>query len=233
MLPALLAIAIGVVGFSAGCTNDDAKEKPDAAETELAIPPGRVLPVPDKATYNEADVVFAQDILVNFRQAAEIAGLAQQHSANPQVKALAATAVKNRQPGINAMPRWLDLKRQPQPAYGATTAAPGPTGAAPGPTAASPGPTGMTPSPGPVGIIQALPAVTVSADELASLAAARGAEFDKLFVSLLSRLNSAATELSKKYQNSGVDGILLPFAHRMDREQGVEATELGRLNAGS
>jgi uncharacterized protein (DUF305 family) len=81
-------------------------------------------PVPTDASYNSADVVFAQDLLVHLRQAVEMTRLAKQRATSPEVKALAVKAEKDREEGLILLPMWLDKNGQPQaPGQGGGAAA--------------------------------------------------------------------------------------------------------------
>jgi uncharacterized protein (DUF305 family) len=107
---ALLAAACAAILVS-GCGADDAPEAATASP-----PPSRMSPVPSNASYNSADVVFAQDLLVYLRQSMDMTRLAKTRATNPEVKALAVKAEKDREAGLILLPMWLDKNHQPQTA---------------------------------------------------------------------------------------------------------------------
>lgn len=88
-LPILAAVTTVAVLTLAGCGNDDA----DSQASEQ---------------FNDADVTFAQQMIPHHRQAVEMAQLAQERAASPEVKSLAADIERAQGPEIETMSSWLD-----------------------------------------------------------------------------------------------------------------------------
>jgi uncharacterized protein (DUF305 family) len=110
-LRALLVAGLAALAVTAGCGTDDS---PTSAPTTPAGP-SRVSPIPSNASYNEADVTFAQESVLHLNQAIEMARLAKTRAANPAVKKLAAKAEKDRQQVIDVINLWLKEAKQPIP----------------------------------------------------------------------------------------------------------------------
>nr|WP_082534897.1 DUF305 domain-containing protein [Nonomuraea pusilla] len=81
-----------------------------AAGTDAAQP---------SASFNDADVMFAQMMIPHHRQAVEMADLAATRAADPEVKKLAATIKAAQDPEIETMRGWLEAWGRPESAGGA------------------------------------------------------------------------------------------------------------------
>lgn len=124
--------------------------------------------------FTEADVGFMTGMIHHHAQAVEMAMLAPRNGAGPEVRTLAARILSSQQDEIALMQRWLEDRDQPVPALHVTDdgvrvhgGAPhaGHTGGAHGGHASMPG--------------------MLTPDQLASLAGARGPDFDRLFLTLM------------------------------------------------
>ncbi|MER7499768.1 DUF305 domain-containing protein [Nonomuraea pusilla] len=71
------------------------------------------------ASFNDADVMFAQMMIPHHRQAVEMADLAATRAADPEVKKLAATIKAAQDPEIETMRGWLEAWGRPESAGGA------------------------------------------------------------------------------------------------------------------
>jgi len=111
--------------------------------------------------WTDADVRFMQGMILHHAQAIQIAGWADGHGASQTVRVLAGRIVVSQQDEINIMATWLRDRRQSVPDTGsAHLAMPGMDHGAQAP--------GM-----------------LSATQLAQLDAARGTEFDRLFMTFM------------------------------------------------
>lgn len=77
------------------------------------------------ATFNDADVMFAQMMIPHHQQAVEMAELAETRAADPEVKDLAAKIKAAQDPEIQAMQGWLKSWGKPAPTGGMAHAMPG------------------------------------------------------------------------------------------------------------
>jgi uncharacterized protein (DUF305 family) len=190
---ALLAASIGTLVL-AGCGGGETPDTPDTAVT--SAPPARISPVPSDASYNAADVVFAQEILINLTRATEMARMAKDRATRAEIKALAAKAEKDREPGLILLPRWFEEHHQPMPE---TSPRAGQGGG------------------------------TASAEDMAALANAQGADFDRLFLQTMIKNDEAAANLLTAQQWSGMHAPMMSLAHKLTDDQRVEISELRRL----
>ncbi|GIF01736.1 DUF305 domain-containing protein [Paractinoplanes rishiriensis] len=70
------------------------------------------------ATFNNADVAFAEHMIPHHQQAVTMAAMAARHASDTQVKELAAKVRQSQQPEIDTMNNWLTTWGQPAPMSG-------------------------------------------------------------------------------------------------------------------
>src|SRR5689334_1960735 len=100
ILPAaVLALALAAC---AGCSKDDG---PDGGSGQDKS--GQAASAPASGDHNEQDVVFAQELVPHHEQAVEMATLAENRAANPEVKKLAARIKGAKGTEIATMSGWL------------------------------------------------------------------------------------------------------------------------------
>jgi uncharacterized protein (DUF305 family) len=216
---ALLACALLLA--LAGCTSGGGSE-PTAGPDETAgvIAPGR--PGEDAATLspeeagaaadaqetepNAADMSFMTMMIVHHTQALEMTGLAEQHAEDPRVRRLAERIAAAQTPEIAVMEAWLEQHR-----------------AASGhdhhhDDAGSDDHSGM---PG-----MASPA------QLAELAEARGTDFDRLFLDLMTVHHEGAVTMSADVLATGGERVVSEMATEIAAQQTAEAGRMERLRTG-
>jgi uncharacterized protein (DUF305 family) len=132
------------------------------------------------ATFNSADVTFAQMMIPHHQQAVEMADLAQTRAADPQVKALAAQIKTAQAPEIATMTKWLA-------AWGQPTAMP------------SGHDMGNMP-----GVSHAMPGIMSDAD-MAKLKASNGKDFDKQFLQMMIEHHKGAIQMARDEQAGGAN----------------------------
>jgi uncharacterized protein (DUF305 family) len=102
--------ATAVLALAAGCGGDDIggmdHGSGSGAQTTAA-------PSGSSSTFNEADVSFAQNMIVHHQQAVEMADLAATRAANAQAKTLATQIKAAQQPEIDTMTGWLTAWGKP------------------------------------------------------------------------------------------------------------------------
>ena len=81
--------------------------------------PAATAPPMSAATFNDADIEFAQNMIPHHQQAVQMAELAAERATDPEVRQLAAQIKAAQEPEINAMTGWLDAWDRPvQPPQG-------------------------------------------------------------------------------------------------------------------
>lgn len=192
MVPAILALTTAAAVLT-GCSGDD-KGK-EAKPTSTVIYPGKpgepnqtrlASPVP-AAKPNAADVTFMQMMIPHHQQALEMSVLAPKQASDPQVKALAARIDASQTAEISGMQSWL-RKYVKRPAAGhhghGTAGAPS--------HATMPG--------------------MATAEQLAQLRAAQGAEFDRLYLNLMIAHHEGALTMARDALAKGTDTVVLEMA---------------------
>lgn len=103
----LLAVVGGLITILGACSSPAAPATtlPDSSEV---APTGA-------SPHNEADVTFAQMMIIHHVGATDMAGLAQQTSTNGQVRELAERINSAQGPEINQMRGWLEMWGEPLP----------------------------------------------------------------------------------------------------------------------
>lgn len=163
-----------------------------------------------------ADVAFMQMMIVHHQQAVTMAALAAARTNNPQLLTIAGRITASQKDEVRFMRDWLTRRRQPLAMSAAAHAAINHTAmghAAPGHS----GPTmkGM-----------ATPA------QMAALAAAKGAAFDRQFLELMiAHHNGAVTMVEELTHLSGTaaDPILYQFVNDVSNEQTAEIKKMDTL----
>lgn len=157
-----------------------------------------VVDVPDDATFNAADVAFAQEMILHHGQAVTMADLALAASTDAEVLALAEQIKAAQDPEISTMTGWLATwgYEAPDPAAGAEHG---------GDTMAD----------------MAMPGMMTD-EEMASLEAATGLAFDRLFLELMIRHHEGAIEMSEQVQADGEDPAVEDLAAAIITAQQAE-----------
>jgi uncharacterized protein (DUF305 family) len=103
--------AAAVLALAAGCGGDDMGGMDDhgsGSGTQSSAAASS-----SSAAFNDADVSFAQNMIVHHQQAVEMADLAPTRAAKAEVKSLAAQIKAAQQPEIDTMTGWLTAWGQP------------------------------------------------------------------------------------------------------------------------
>lgn len=159
--------------------------------------------------YTEADIRFMTGMIGHHAQAIEMSHLAPDRTASPSIRTLAARIINAQQDEIAIMQRWLRDRKQPVPELhveGGTVMVHGAEHA------------GMMPG-------------MLSPDQLAGLAAARGGEFDRLFLrDMIQHHRGAVTMVTELFSSwgAGQDETVFKFASDVNVDQ---STEIARMEA--
>ncbi|SSC25968.1 Domain of unknown function DUF305, partial [Klenkia terrae] len=155
--------------------------------------------VPADATFNDADVEFAQGMIPHHEQAVEMADLVADRSTDPDVADLAARIQAAQGPEIDTLNGWLET-------WGADSAA----SAMPGMDHSAMG--GM-----------------MSAEDMSSLEAASGVEFDRMWLQMMLEHHTGAVGMAQTEIDNGEDPAAIALAQDIKSSQGTEITEMEQL----
>jgi uncharacterized protein (DUF305 family) len=195
-----VATATLAVLVSAACTMATHAVPP--ATPSAAVP----VIVDGRTPYTAADVQFMSGMIRHHAQAVLIAGWAPSHGASASVRVLCERIVVAQRDEIAFMQRWLGERHEPVP------------------PADMPGHTmpGMDHSPLMPGML--------TAEQLAQLDGARGAEFDRLFLTFMIQHHRGAITMVEQLlhtQGAAQDGQVFRFANDVFVDQ---TTEIDRMN---
>lgn len=156
-----------------------------------------------QAGHNEQDVKFAQDMIAHHQQALDMAAMVPGKSTNPKVTDLGKRIAAAQDPEIKKMTEWL----KKWGAAPATTSMPGMDhgsdhGSMPG---------------------------MMTAEEMAKLNGAGGAEFDRTWLDLMIKHHQGALEMAKVAQEKGADADTKKLAQDIVTSQQAEITEMQNL----
>ena len=162
--------------------------------------------------YTAADVHFMSSMIGHHAQAIHMAQWAPSHGASASVQILAERIINEQGDEIRTMQQWLRDRRQPVP--DATTM-------------------GMKMSMGGVEHVMLMPGMLTDA-QLAELDAARGAQFDRLFLTYMIQHHRGAVSMVKELfstQGAGQDELVFKFASDVNVDQSTEIARMERMLA--
>jgi uncharacterized protein (DUF305 family) len=193
-----LAALVAALAITAGCGNSSGRDQGgmDHGGTAHGAPTAAATA---GATHNAADVTFAQMMIVHHRQAVDMAMLAPTRAGSPEVGQLAARIEAAQGPEIETMTAWLR-------AWDAT----------PAPTAGMDhGGMGHGSMPG-----------MMTTEDMARLRAARGAEFDRLFLTMMIKHHEGAVAMAKTVLEDGASRDAGTVARSIITSQSAEIGEM-------
>ncbi|HYL29488.1 MAG TPA: DUF305 domain-containing protein, partial [Gemmatimonadales bacterium] len=174
----------------------------------LALAPGRV--AGQAPRYTPADVEFMQGMIAHHAQALEMVALVPDRTTTESIRVLAQRIDISQRDEIRLMRSWLTERSQ---------AAPDPA-AAPGRHAGG-------------GHDMLMPGM-LTADQMARLAAAKGAEFDRLFLQLMIQHHQGALAMVKTLfgtQGAAQETPTFRYASGVDADQRFEIERMQKLLA--
>jgi uncharacterized protein (DUF305 family) len=145
-------------------------------------------------------------MIVHHAQAVLIAGWASSHGASPSVRGLCERIVVGQRDEIATLERWLRERGEPPPSAHVMP--------------------GMDPG-------KLMPGM-LTPEQLAQLDAARGAEFDRLFLKLMIQHHRGAITMVEELfrtQGAAQDGAIFRFANDVNVDQATEIDRMGRMLA--
>ena len=179
-----------------------------APAEHIVSPAAQVHPDSGRPPYTSADVHFMTGMIGHHAQAVLIAGWAPSHAASAAVRALCERIVVGQRDEIALMQRWLRERHEPVPeADPAHYTMPG-----------------MDPS-------MLMPGM-LTAEQLAQLDRARGAEFDRLFLTFMIQHHQGAITLVNQLfgsQGGGEQETVFRFASDVFADQSTEIDRMNRM----
>jgi len=162
--------------------------------------------------YTAADVHFMSSMIGHHAQAIRMARWAPSHGASQSVQVLAERIINEQGDEIRTMQQWLRDRRQPVP--DANTM-------------------GMKMSMGGVEHVMLMPGMLTDA-QMAELDAARGAHFDRLFLTYMIQHHRGAVSMVKELfstTGAGQDEMVFKFASDVNVDQTTEIARMERMLA--
>ena len=174
----------------------------------LMVPAARAQAAGGRPGYSAADVHFVTGMIAHHAQAVLIAGWAPTHDASPALRALCERIVVGQRDEIAIMQRWLEERHQPVPDSDPRRHT-------------MPGMDHPTLMPG-----------MLTPAQLAQLDAARGPEFDRLFLTfMIQHHRGALTMVRELVDTPGAarDGPLFQIASDVSADQTTEIDRMTRM----
>jgi uncharacterized protein (DUF305 family) len=193
-------IALASTVLLGACSSNDSMSGTDHSSSAPAPSPS----AQTAAEHNADDVTFAQQMVPHHSQALDMAKLVPSRSTNPKVVDLASRIAKAQDPEIQQMQSWLTT-------WGAGTS----------------GIPGMTHESMP-GMDQDMPGM-MSADDMKQLEAAKGTEFDKMWLDMMIKHHQGAIDMAKTELSKGSNADAKALAQKIIDAQQAEITEMQGL----
>jgi uncharacterized protein (DUF305 family) len=179
--------------------------KPVVVQPGAPGQPGRTLPPSTRATLpprSQADVEFMQGMIMHHAQAVEMTALIASHTENKDLRLLGARISSSQADEIRFMRRWLAARGERM-------------------SMATPGMPGMDMSREPMGLMPGM----LTLEQMEALRKAKGAEFDRLFLTgMIQHHDGALTMVKDLFDTAGAgqDAELFNFATDADNTQRAE-----------
>ncbi|HWJ65109.1 MAG TPA: DUF305 domain-containing protein [Nocardioides sp.] len=158
------------------------------------------------AGHNDADVTFAQQMIPHHEQAIEMAEIAETRAQSQEVKDLAADIEAAQGPEIETMTGWLEDWDEEVPAGGMS---------------------GMDHG----GMSSDDMAGMMSEEDMAALEDASGAEFDRMFLTMMIEHHEGAIEMARTEQSDGEFDDAIELAEAIEAAQTTEIETMQELLA--
>jgi uncharacterized protein (DUF305 family) len=210
---ALLAVLIAATAPTALSSTAVRTPQTDPAKPVVVQPgapgqPSRTLPPSTKGTLpprSQADVEFMQGMIMHHSQAVEMTALIASHTENKNLRSLGARISRSQSDEIKFMQRWLAARGEP-----VSMAMPG-----------MPSMDRSDMSHGPMGLMPGM----LTPEQMEALRKAKGAEFDRLFLTgMIQHHDGALTMVKDLFDTAGAgqDAELFDFATDVDSGQRAE-----------
>ena len=157
------------------------------------------------AEFNDADVAFAQGMIVHHQGALEMAQMADGRAEDPRVLDLAGRIEAAQDPEIQTMTGWLEEWGQPTSAEGSDSMG------------------SMDHGSGGMGRVE------MAEEDLSALEAASGAEFDRMWLQMMIEHHTGAVDMSKMEIAEGQNSESIDLADQIVESQSAEIEEMETL----
>ena len=160
--------------------------------------------------YTKADIDFMTGMISHHAQAILMARWAPTHGASPAVQTLCSRIINAQTDEINLMSQWLRNRRQPVP---------------------EPSPHGMKMTMNGAEHVMLMPGMLTD-EQLQRLDQARGADFDRLFLTGMIQHHQGARSMVKELFDSygaGVDDLVFKFASDVQIDQTTEIARMEKM----
>lgn len=157
-------------------------------------------------TFNDADVTFAQSMIPHHQQALQMAAIADGRASDARVKDLAIKIKAAQQPEINTMNEWMTAWGKSAPMPGMSTSAPGMDH-------------------------MSMPGMMSDAD-MAKLMDAKGAAFDKMFLTMMISHHEGAIAMAQQETAQGSNSDAKALAQKVITDQQAEITSMKEILTG-
>ncbi|WP_371688706.1 DUF305 domain-containing protein [Micromonospora sp. KC207] len=203
------ALALTACGSSDHGSSDHGspgRDEPAAGTTAAGATSATGVPTRGPATFGDADMMFAQMMIPHHRQAVEMAELAETRAADPEVKRLAAQIEAAQAPEIATMTGWLTGwgRPVPSPAAGHGHGLPE--------------------------MDHEMPGMMSDAD-MKELAGAKGAGFDRRFLTMMVAHHEGAITMAKEELAEGVNPEVKAMAQQIATSQQGEIDLMRKILA--
>ena len=155
--------------------------------------------------FNDADVSFAQDMIVHHQQAIEMAQLATDRAESDEVKELAADIEAAQAPEIDTFTAWLEAWGEEAPMTGDME-----------------GMEGMDHGDMDMGGMEG----GMSEEDMAMLEESSGAEFDQMFLEMMIEHHQGAIEMAQVQQEEGENPEAIALAEKIEQDQTAEIEKM-------
>jgi uncharacterized protein (DUF305 family) len=212
------AIGLACAAALMGCAASHVATNPAGAVTSPAPAEGEAAAIAkaraDSARYPyvKADIDFMTGMIGHHAQAIEMSRMAESHGASPEVQRLASRIINAQRDEIATMQNWLRVRNQPVPE------------AKPGPMMMNMGGT----------MHEMLMPGMLTAEQMKALDAARGKEFDRLFLTGMIQHHKGAVQMVADLFNSygaAQDELTFKLASDVQVDQRTEIARMERMLA--
>ncbi|KYH45930.1 DUF305 domain-containing protein [Branchiibius sp. NY16-3462-2] len=169
--------------------------------TNASSVPGSTMSGSQQASFNDADVQFATQMIPHHEQAVQMSRLAASRALSPEVKALADRIEKAQAPEIEQMSTWLRAWGKPVPSSMA--------GHDMGPMTGMPG--------------------MMSTQEMSDLMAANGAGFDRMFLTMMIAHHEGAVQMARTELAEGANADAKKLAQQIVTSQTAEIATMKKM----
>lgn len=160
--------------------------------------------------YTAADIHFMSGMISHHAQAIKMAGWSASHGASQAVVRFSARVVTGQTDEIGLMQSWLRDRNQPVP---------------------EPDPNGMKMTMGGSEHVMLMPGM-LTPEQMAKLDAARGSEFDRLFLTLMIQHHQGAITMVRELfsaHGAGQDEVVFKFANEVEVDQSTEIARMQQM----